>query len=110
MMIIGPFFYLGLVLTRSPHELATLGKLLRSALKGFGVSTLALYVLSGLAYVSGEFARLMLGMSDTAMRLAQSKELAEQERLKAEWAVQSFSKLIVNISHDMRKPIASVLG
>jgi len=109
-LIIGPFFYLGLVLTRSPHELATLGKLLRSALKGFGLSTLSLYVLNGLAYVSGEFARLMLGMSDTAMRLAQAKELAEQERLKAERAEQSRRELIVNVSHELRTPIASIRG
>ena len=109
-LIIAPFFYLGLVITRSPNGLAMLGKLLRFSLKGFGLFTVLLYVLYGLAYVSGEFARVMLGMSDSALRLAQAKELAEQERKKAERAEQSRRELIVNVSHELRTPIASIRG
>jgi signal transduction histidine kinase len=109
-LIIAPFFYLGLLLTRSPNALAGLGKLLQLGLKGFGLCTISLHVLNGFAYVSGEFARLMLGMSDAAIRLVQARELAEQERKKAEKAEQSRRELIVNVSHELRTPIASIRG
>src|SRR5438132_13280019 len=52
----------------------------------------------------------MLGMSDAAIRLVQARELAEQERKKAEWAEQSRRELIVNVSHELRTPIASIRG
>src|SRR5260221_3703300 len=109
-LIIAPFFYLGLLLTRSPNALAGLGRLLQLGLKGFGLCTISLHVLNGFAYVSGEFARLMLGMSDAAIRLVQARELAEQERKKAERAEQSRRELIVNVSHELRTPIASIRG
>jgi len=49
-------------------------------------------------------------MSDTSIRLAQAKALAEEERAKAERADQSRRELIVNISHELRTPIASIRG
>jgi two-component system phosphate regulon sensor histidine kinase PhoR len=109
-LTIVPFFYLGLRLTHSPHELETIEKLLRFSLKGFGLFTISLYIVYGLAHISGELARILLGMSDTAIRLGQAREFAEQERVKAERAEQSRRELIVNVSHELRTPIASIRG
>ncbi len=80
------------------------------SITGFGFLLIAFHVLNALAYVSGQFARVMLGLSDTSMRLAQAKALAEQERAKAERADQSRRELIVNVSHELRTPIASIRG
>jgi two-component system phosphate regulon sensor histidine kinase PhoR len=80
------------------------------SLTGFGFVLIAFYVLNALAYVSGQFARVMLGMSDTSIRLAQAKALAEEERSKAERADHSRRELIVNVSHELRTPIASIRG
>lgn len=109
-LVIAPFFYLGLVLTRNPQGLETLGKLLQSSLVGFGLCSISFQLLNGMAYAQGQFARVMLGMSDTDIRLAQAKALAEQERMKAERAEQSRRELIVNVSHELRTPIASIRG
>ena len=80
------------------------------SLTGFGVGLIALYVINAMAYVSGQFARAMLGMSEMSTELAQAKALAEQERAKAERADQSRRELIVNVSHELRTPIASIRG
>ena len=80
------------------------------SLTGFGFALFAFHVLNALAYVSGQFARAMLGMNDTSARLEQAKALAEEERAKAERADQSRRELIVNVSHELRTPIASIRG
>ena len=109
-LVIVPFLYLGLVFAHGIDEIATIEKLLRFSLKGFGLFTVSLYTVYGLANISGELARILLGMSDTAIRLAQAREFAEQERIKAERAEQSRRELIVNVSHELRTPIASIRG
>jgi len=53
------------------------------SITGLGFVLIAFHVLNALAYVSGQFARVMLGLSDTSLRLAQAKALAEEERVKA---------------------------
>ena len=80
------------------------------SLTGFGFALIAFHVLNALASVSGQFARVMLGLSDTSTRLEQAKALAEEERAKAERADQSRRELIVNVSHELRTPIASIRG
>lgn len=80
------------------------------SITGFGFALIAFHVLNALAYVSGQFARVMLGLSDTSIRLAQAKAIAEEERAKAERADQSRRELIVNVSHELRTPIASIRG
>ena len=92
-------------------EAADRGRLfLLLSITGFGFALVAFHVLNALAYVSGQFARIMLGLSDTSIRLAQAKALAEEERAKAERADQSRRELIVNVSHELRTPIASIRG
>src|SRR5262249_24860851 len=80
------------------------------SITGFGFALIAFHVLNTLAYVSGQFARIMLALSDTSIHLEQAKALAEQERAKAERADQSRRELIVNVSHELRTPIASIRG
>ena len=109
-LTITPFLYLGLLCARGLDEIAIIEKALRLSLQGFGLVPMSFYVLYGLAFVSGELARVLLGMSETAIRLAQAREFAEQERIKAERAEQSRRELIVNVSHELRTPIASIRG
>ncbi len=70
----------------------------------------ALHVLNGVAYIWGQFARLMLGMSNTSLQLAEARAIAAQEHAKAERSEQSRRELIVNVSHELRTPIASIRG
>jgi len=80
------------------------------SLTGFGFALIAFHVLNALASVSGQCARVLLGLSDTRTRLAQAEVLAEEERAKAERADRSRRELIVNVSHELRTPIASIHG
>ena len=77
---------------------------------GFILLIVALYAFNGLAYLWGQFARLMLGMSDNARRLAEAQATAVRERTRAERADQSRRELIVNVSHELRTPIANISG
>src|SRR5439155_14185809 len=80
------------------------------ALTGFGLSLLTLHLLNGLAFIWGQFARLMLGMSDVALRLEQARAMAAQERARGEQAEQRRHDLVVNVSHELRTPVASISG
>jgi two-component system, OmpR family, phosphate regulon sensor histidine kinase PhoR len=80
------------------------------ALTGFGVFLITLHLLNGLTFVYGQFARVMLGMSDTAWRLEEAQAMAAQERARAEQAEQRRHELIVNVSHELRTPVASISG
>src|SRR5260221_486321 len=50
------------------------------------------------------------GMSDAGMRSAQGRALAERESARATRSEQSRRQLIVNASHELRTPIASIRG
>ncbi len=121
-LLVMPFLYLFRALPRRRgewREVRTSGEgvavergrlFLLLSITGFGFTLIAFHVLNALAYVSGQFARVMLGLSDTNIQLAQAKALAEEERAKAERADQSRRELIVNVSHELRTPIASIRG
>ncbi len=79
-------------------------------LLGVVVALLTLHSARGLAYVWGWFARLTLGMSDSSIRLAEARRIAAREHAKAERSEQSRRELIVNASHELRTPIASIRG
>jgi signal transduction histidine kinase len=80
------------------------------ALTGFGLCLITLHLLNGLTFMYGQFARVMLGMSDTAWRLEEAQAMAAQERARAEQAEQRRHELIVNVSHELRTPVASISG
>jgi signal transduction histidine kinase len=77
---------------------------------GIAVGVGSLHLMNGAALLSGHFTRLMLGSSETARRLVESEALAEREHTRAERAEQSRRELIVNASHELRTPVASIRG
>ncbi len=77
---------------------------------GLGVGLVSLHLLNGLAMVSGRFARLMLGQSDLAEQLQESRKVAVEATKLAERSDQKRRELIVNVSHELRTPIASIRG
>lgn len=75
---------------------------------GFVLLAWVLWVLGQAANGWGAVASRLLGVSDAQMRLAEARSAAEAERRRAERADQSQRELIVNLSHELRTPIASI--
>jgi signal transduction histidine kinase len=67
-----------------------------------------LWVLDQAAAGWGAVASRLLGVSDAQVRLAEARSAADAERRRAERADQSQRELIVNLSHELRTPIASI--
>jgi signal transduction histidine kinase len=105
-----PFFLLIGVLQRTPEPRRRLRRYLLFALAGLGLNILTFRLLNGLAFLEGRLARSLLGMSDMDARLQAAKAQAEQERLRAEQAEQRRRELVVNVSHELRAPVASISG
>lgn len=105
-----PFYALVLLLRDVPDPKRRLQEYILLALAGFGSTLLTLHLLNGLAFVAGQLARGLLGMSDTSLRLEEAKAQAEHERMRAEQAELRRRELVVNISHELRAPVASVSG
>ncbi len=80
------------------------------SLTAYGFALLPFYLLNGIANLWGQFAATMLGMSTSAIRVAEAERVAALERAKAERAEQSRRELIVNVSHELRTPVASIRG
>jgi signal transduction histidine kinase len=94
-----------------------LGPALAEAALGIAVGLGTLHLLNGLAFITGRFARIMLGRSDLEVRLTETTVLAQRASAQAqrasaqaERADQSRRELIVNVSHELRTPIASIRG
>lgn len=109
-LLTAPFFILVSVLRNVSHTWERVQQYLLFALMGCGLSLITLHLLNGLAFISGQFARLMLGMNDTAWRVEEARALAAQERTRAELAEQRRHELVVNVSHELRTPVASIAG
>ena len=99
----------GIAINGQVEPLSFLLTLLLS-LAGFALLIGGLHALNGLAFAWGQFARIMLGMSDNTQRLAEARATAARERTRAERADQSRRELIVNVSHELRTPIANIHG
>jgi signal transduction histidine kinase len=91
------------------HPLALLETLLGMA-AGAVIGLASLWALNGLALAWGMFARLMLGLTDTELRLAEARATAAAASATVARAEQSRRELIVNVSHELRTPIASIRG
>ena len=109
-LLTAPFFLLFIMLQNEFQVKEWLKRYLLFALTGFGLFLITLHLLNGLTFVYGQFARVMLGMSDTAWRLEEAQAIAAQERARAEQAEQRRHELIVNVSHELRTPVASISG
>jgi two-component system, OmpR family, phosphate regulon sensor histidine kinase PhoR len=71
-----------------------------------GLGSMAL--LSGIGWAWGRFAEQMLGVDLSRLQLAAAEAEAASQRRRAERADQSRRELIVNASHELRTPIASI--
>lgn len=80
------------------------------SLLGVVVGVLTLYACDGLTWVWVQFARVTLGMSEAELQLTQARETATRAQVQAARAEQSRRELIVNVSHELRSPIASIRG
>lgn len=77
---------------------------------GFGVllGLGSLAVLNGMGWLWGRFAEVMLGVDESRMQLASAQAEAQAQQVRAEKADQSRRELIVNASHELRTPVASI--
>jgi signal transduction histidine kinase len=83
---------------------------LLAVLVGIPVTAGSLALLNGMAWLWGQFARLMLGTSDEERQLTEARERAERGEARAESADRRRRELIVNVSHELRTPIANIRG
>jgi two-component system phosphate regulon sensor histidine kinase PhoR len=109
-LLTAPFYALGVALLDKPNPRLRLKRYLGLSMSAFGLNLLSFHLLNGLAWVQGQLARGLLGMSDTALRLEEAKAQAEQARAQAEQAEQRRRELVVNVSHELRAPVASISG
>ncbi len=109
-LLSAPFFTLILTFQRAPNAGERLQQYLLFAATGCGLGPSTLHLFNYLALVDGQLARVMLGMSDTALRLEEAEALSAQERARAELAEQRRKQLVVNVSHELRAPVASISG
>jgi two-component system, OmpR family, phosphate regulon sensor histidine kinase PhoR len=75
---------------------------------GLALGAASLAVLNGTAWLWARFAELMLGVDESRMQLASAQAEAKTQELRAERADQSRRELIVNASHELRTPVASI--
>lgn len=78
-----------------------------------GVAGIALLVasvaaLNGAGWLWARFAEQMLGVDESRLQLAAAKAEADSQRGRAERADQSRREMIVNASHELRTPVASI--
>jgi two-component system phosphate regulon sensor histidine kinase PhoR len=71
-----------------------------------GVGSLAL--LNGLGWLWARFAEIMLGVEESRLQLASAQAEARTQQVRAEKADQSRRELMVNASHELRTPVASI--
>jgi two-component system, OmpR family, phosphate regulon sensor histidine kinase PhoR len=75
---------------------------------GAGVTVGSAAFLNGMGWLWARFAEVMLGVDESRFQLAAAKADAEAQRGRAESADQSRRELIVNASHELRTPVASI--
>jgi signal transduction histidine kinase len=109
-VITAPFVALVAAIRGVPRPGRALQHYFAFAATAFGLSLVTLHLFSGLAFLAGQLARQLLGMSETAMRLEEVNTLAAQERARAEQAEQRRRQLVVNVSHELRAPVTSIAG
>lgn len=72
----------------------------------FGLASMAL--LNGTGWLWARFAEIMLGVDESRLQLALAQAEARVQQVRAEKADQSRRELIVNASHELRTPVASI--
>jgi signal transduction histidine kinase len=75
---------------------------------GVGLGLASLAILNGTGWLWARFAELMLGVDESRIQLASAQAEAKTQQIRAERADQSRRELIVNASHELRTPVASI--
>jgi len=88
-----------------PHVLAAS---LALSLVGVLVLLAALHLLNGVAWTWGAVARTLLGMRVKDAQLAEARAVAEQARARAEQAERGRRQLLLDASHELRTPVATI--
>jgi two-component system phosphate regulon sensor histidine kinase PhoR len=70
----------------------------------------SLHLLNGLGLAWGRFAQLMLGVDESQVQLVAAETRAAAEQARADSADKSRRELVVNASHELRTPVASLRG
>jgi two-component system, OmpR family, phosphate regulon sensor histidine kinase PhoR len=89
------------------HSSIFVGFLLISAF-GVGFAVVSVALMNGLGWLWARFAELMLGTDESRLQLAAAKADAQVQHARADQADQSRRALIVNASHELRTPVASI--
>jgi signal transduction histidine kinase len=74
----------------------------------FVVLILTLHAARLVARIQVWFVRVMLSVSQTQLALAAARADAERERIRAEVADRSRRDLVLNVSHELRNPLATI--
>src|SRR5690242_17744250 len=99
---------LGQLGTHGQVEPAALALAFLVTISGIFLLVAVLHALNGMAFAWGWFARAMLGLSVQDVRLAEARAVAAEARGRAEHAEQGRRKLILDASHEMRTPVATI--
>jgi two-component system, OmpR family, phosphate regulon sensor histidine kinase PhoR len=83
------------------------GFLLVSAL-GVVLGLGSMGLLNGMGWLWGKFAEVMLGVDESRVQLVSAQAEARTQQVRAERADQSRRELMVNASHELRTPVASI--
>jgi two-component system, OmpR family, phosphate regulon sensor histidine kinase PhoR len=79
-----------------------------AAILAFALLVATVYAARWIAQLQVWFVRVMLGMSETAAALAAARAEAATERARAEVADRSRRDLVLNVSHELRNPLATI--
>jgi signal transduction histidine kinase len=98
---------IGYIITGQVEPRGLIISLLVTAL-GILIFFAALWLVNGLAAGWGWLARATLGLSTKDLQLAEARAVATRERARAEQSDRSRRELILNASHELRTPVASI--
>jgi two-component system, OmpR family, phosphate regulon sensor histidine kinase PhoR len=97
----------GVTINGTFHSSVFVGFLVISAF-GVGFTVASVALLNGMGWLWARFAELMLGVDESRLQLAAAKAEAQVEHARAERSDRSRRDLIVNASHELRTPVASI--
>jgi len=75
---------------------------------GLGLGLVSLASLNGIGWLWARFAEMMLGVDESRLQVVSAQAEAKVQQERAEKADKSRRELIVNASHELRTPVASI--
>ncbi|HUY78459.1 MAG TPA: ATP-binding protein [Ktedonobacterales bacterium] len=107
-LLTGPFVALGLLMIGAPAPQRRVRHYLVFAATGFGIGLVAFFLIDQMARLARFLAVRLLGASEEARRLHDMALQVAREHERAAQADQRRRQLIVDLSHELRTPIASI--